>query len=325
MGQKYYDVVTVSKLLEVDVETVRKWISMRELIAYEEGQNFYKIKKEDLEEFLKKNPSYNENFEKNDGLKNEINNVNYEKDSIMSQDNLKFLQEKIFLETLKDVDPDILFSAIIGILSSKLNNEWSERFNRITNKLSVVMQPDIDNILDMLESQIHIKVKKGLNVGNLLSRSEIANEFGRNAQEGINFSRDTKEIYLLTQIGADNPIVDSAYYNDYWKKGKIYYEGKGQQNQTLNGSNLHLYRRYQNFLQQVKSEDNVPTFIHVINKIGNKGKCYQYLGIFAVTDWFMDEHSENRTKVGETKRAFIFELTPVSDSKSSFIDENYEF
>lgn len=322
MERQYYDINTVSNLLEVSVETVERWISTKELLVIDEGgEGFLNIKIDDLQIFLSKKPKYNQIF-----IKNQVLNNKADRNSIHSEilsESLQSEQEKIFVQTLQQIDPDILFEAVMKAMSQGVTSKWSNIFNMTTNKFSVVMQPNIDEILDILKNQIFTQVKQGLRIGDLLSRSELAKQFGRDAQEGINFSRDTKEIYLLTRVGSDNPNVDTAFYNDYWKKGKIFYEGKGQQDQILNGSNLHLYRRYQSFYQHVKPKDGVPSFVHVINKIGNKGKCFQYLGMFAVTNWFVDEHSESKTEIGKTKRAFIFELTPLSGSKSNIIDENY--
>lgn len=122
-------------------------------------------------------------------------------------------------------------------------------------------------------------------------------------------------------------MLKATEYNDYWKLGKIYYEGRGQEEyQKMTDSNLHLYRKYQVFYQKIRCKENVEPYIHVLNKISDTEKRkYQYLGRFDVTNFLINEHSlgSHYSNKDRTKKAIIFELTPICYKLSNSIDENY--
>lgn len=201
----------------------------------------------------------------------------------------------------------------------------SGTIRKIENKLDIIKQPTIDSMINILDTVVSVKTHHKLNVGDILSGDDIENIFGRKPQqEGINFCTTTKELFVITKLGVDNPTVKFAEYNDYWKLGKIYYEGKGQTVQEFKGSNLHLHRKYLVYQGQIKCKEGVPSYIHVFNKISNdENNRFQYLGIFDVTNFMINEHSAGI--IQETKTAIVFELTPRVDNTSPSIDDNYIF
>ncbi len=198
----------------------------------------------------------------------------------------------------------------------------------IKNKINIKEQPSCEEIVDILVNVLGVQSHHSLEVGQKMSAEKIEELFGRSPyQEGINFCNSTKELFIITKIGSNNLTIDSAQYNDYWKQGKIMYEGKGQKSQSTIGSNLHIVRKYQVFHNKIKCKKGIPDYIHVFNKINNNGiEKYMYLGIYDVTDYYVNEHSVARKEYGvNTKTALIFELTPRIYRDSDKIDSNYEF
>jgi len=53
INEQYYSIEEVAKTLKVAYLTVYRWIQSRKLVAYKAGKQ-YRIKKEDLDEFLKR-------------------------------------------------------------------------------------------------------------------------------------------------------------------------------------------------------------------------------------------------------------------------------
>lgn len=52
--EQYYSIDEVAKMLKVAYLTVYRWIQSKKLVAFKAGKQ-YRIKKEDLDFFLKKN------------------------------------------------------------------------------------------------------------------------------------------------------------------------------------------------------------------------------------------------------------------------------
>lgn len=192
----------------------------------------------------------------------------------------------------------------------------------------VTEQPSGTEIVEILKKVMFAASNVDIKIGEKVSAETVKQVFGRKpAAEGINFCKETKKLYVITKIGADNQTIVDAEYNDYWRMGKIYYEGKGQgEFQEMTSSNLHLYRKYQVFHQKMKCREGLEPYIHVFNKISNREeKRYQYLGEFDVTDFQINEHSigSHTSNSHRTKHALIFELTPLCPKTSPDIDENY--
>lgn len=196
---------------------------------------------------------------------------------------------------------------------------------RVMSEANHIMeQPTVKEIANILTTVMKNESGLPISVGDLVSAKKIGALYGRKpGQEGINFCKETKKLFVITKIGADNPMLQLAEYNDYWSMGKIYYEGKGkQQYQKMNSSNLHLYRKYQVFHKSVRCAEGVEPFVHVFNKVDNKGECYQYLGVFYVTEFSINEHSIENNQ--STKTAVVFQLTPHCGFQSKPIDQNYK-
>jgi len=192
----------------------------------------------------------------------------------------------------------------------------------------VIEQPNVQGIVDILSHVILAESDIDIQIGQVVASEEIGKVFKRKPQtEGINYCVESKKLYVITKIGSDNQTVVAAEYNDYWRMGKIYYEGRGQDEfQKLTDSNLHLYRKYQVFHNKIKCKDGIEPYIHVFNKVSaDTPNKYQYLGRFDVTDFQINEHSigSHYSNKHRTKKALIFELTPLCSRASDSIDENY--
>ena len=126
----------------------------------------------------------------------------------------------------------------------------------------VIEQPSVQGIVDILEKVMLAVSNINIEIGQVVSGDEIGKVFGRKpATEGINYCTKTKKLYVITKIGSDNQTVVDAEYNDYWRVGKIYYEGRGQgEFQEMTASNLHLYQNIKYFI--VKS--NVRKVLNLI-------------------------------------------------------------
>ena len=192
----------------------------------------------------------------------------------------------------------------------------------------VIEQPCVQGIIDILNHVMLADSDIDIRIGQVVTGDKISQIFKREPRtEGINFCTKTKKLYVITKIGSDNQTVVDAEYNDYWRMGKIYYEGRGQDEfQKMTDSNLHLYRKYQVFHNKIKCKEGVEPYIHVFNKTINEEKNhFQYLGRFDVTDFQINEHSigSHHTNQNRTKKAVIFELTPLCSKSSPDIDKNY--
>lgn len=221
------------------------------------------------------------------------------------------------IDTIKDITQ--------LLIDEEFDESLITNINKLKTIIKVKCQPNINEILKTLKEYIFSAEHSDILLGNILSPEEIGCILGRvPQQEGINFCKETSELFVITKIGRDNPCLDTAEYNDYWEHGKIYYEGKGQDEQTIKSSNLHLYRKYQVFNKGIKVNNKTKEYIHVFNKVKKEGnKKYQYLGKFMVTDWKYNNTSIKSGRIDDTKHAIIFELTPICSKLSKDIDPNY--
>lgn len=202
----------------------------------------------------------------------------------------------------------------------------------ITENNYIIEQPTVQGIVDILQKVISAQSDIDIEIGEDVSGERIGEIFGRQPNvEGINYCRSTKKLFLTTKIGSDNATIINAGYNDYWRMGKIYYEGKGMREfQKITESNLHMYRKYQVFHQKIRCAQSVEPYVHVFNTftVDNKNRnIHKYLGRFDVTDFLINEHSISNQSghAAQTKNALIFVLTPLCTQESDSIDSNYIF
>ncbi|MEH6957592.1 hypothetical protein [Neobacillus drentensis] len=313
----------VANLLDVSEITIRREVSKGSFgeVKFENGE--YSIDYHHVLKFIAENPKYSD-------LRMKVVELMYEelelnKSDINTELHVEVLEAAILKSTISKFGTEVLqaFSSYLDKKESQPSLPFIIR--AMDNKLNVIKQPTVNELQTILSEAISVDVHKKIKLGEMVNADQIENIFGRKPQqEGINFCKDTKELYIITKLGLDNPAVKKAEYNDYWKNGKIFYEGKGQGIQEFKGSNLHLYRKYEVFHQLVKCKEGVPSYIHVFNqaKIYEPDK-FQYLGKFHVTDYFVDNQSLGRLQ--DTKTAIIFELTPIVKKLSASIDENYIF
>lgn len=312
----------VAEVLDVSELTVRRAINSGELEAIKEN-GVYEIQQHQLLKFIEENKKYKQTKESLVKLISQEFSDNSTLDTDLS---VEGLQAKIIRNTITNYGNDLV-EAFDSFLESRGTEVLlSNKFRSVENKLNVVKQPTVDEIERILSDVISVDCHENINIGERVSADKIMETFGRKPQqEGINWCAKSKELFVITKIGADNPTLERAEYNDFWKGGKIYYEGKGQgEFQEFKSSNLHLYRKYQVFQQLIKCKKDVPPYIHVFNRVEiYEREKFQYLGKFHVTDFFIDEQSEGRLQ--ETKTAIVFELTPIVNNSSSSIDDNYIF
>ncbi|NMA04740.1 MAG: hypothetical protein GX931_00020 [Acholeplasmataceae bacterium] len=319
--------ITINKMaqiLGVSDLTIRRAIKEEKLSADKLDNGTYQIQDYEALRYISENPKYSnlklvllEEIKREEGL--------IEEKEVENHNDIEMLNAKIATNSVR-IAGKYMIEAFNEHLDDTQNlSLLPSTFRKIENKLDVTKQPTIDGIVNILDKVVSVKTHNVINVGDVLSGDEIQDVFGRKPQqEGINFCTETKELYVITKLGSNNPTVEFAEYNDYWKLGKIYYEGKGQNIQEFKGSNLHLHRKYLVYNRQIKCKEGVPSYIHVFNKISNdESKKFQYIGIFDVTDFMINEHSAGISQ--ETKTAIVFELTPRVDNKSNIIDDNYIF
>ena len=211
------------------------------------------------------------------------------------------------------------------LINGNFDEELVDNINKLKTIMNVKTQPTLDQIIRTLKEYIYVSECEEIAIGDILSANKIGETLGRvPQQEGINFCKNTTELFVITKIGRDNPCLETSEYNDYWEQGKIYYEGKGQDEQIIKSSNLHLYRKYQVFNKDIKVNGRTKEYIHVFNKVKKEGsEKYQYLGKFMVTNWKYNNTSIKSGSIDETKNAIIFELTPICGKLSKDIDPNY--
>lgn len=316
---------TMAQILGVTELTIRRMIKDEKLEAKKLDNGTYFIEHHEALKYVHNNPKYShtklnllEYIAKEEGI--------VQKEEKEDSDDIEILNTKVTKNSVRVGGIQIIEAFNEHLKEAKDITILPEIIRQIEHKLDVTKQPNMEGIVNILNKVVSVKSHCEIKVGEVLSGDKIAEIFGRKPQqEGINFCMSTKELFIITKLGVNNPAVQSAEYNDYWKLGKIYYEGKGQDIQEFKGSNLHLFRKLQVYKKQIKCKEGVPEYIHVFNKISNKEiNKFQYLGIFDVTDFAINEHSSSISK-DDNKTAIVFELTPRVDKTSDSIDENYIF
>lgn len=317
------DISEVSKILGTSELTVRRNIISGNLVATKDAAGKNSITSEDLLRFILSNKKYTSKITSIIETMVDNNEITIKKETVT--DNIDELQMEIMKNVVKKIGTDLLNAFDEHLLNQSAKEQLPCILSSIQNKLYVTEQPTMADIVKILNDVLYVGSHDKFEVGNYYTGDDLLNYMGRKPQqEGINFCTSTNELYVITKIGSDNPIIDRVEYNDYWNMGKIMYEGKGQDVQEVKGSNLHLYRKYQVFHNKIKCKKDVPEYIHVFNKISNtKQDKFQYLGIFDVTDYFVNEESMGR--YSDTKIALVFELTPRVQNSSDRIDSLYEF
>ena len=312
--------ITINQLAEIlgvsDV-TIRRAIKDGKLQAEKTDNGTFEIADHDALSLINQNPKYCDS--KVNALKFMLNAAGVEPKRNISDD-VEGLQTEILKRLIMTAGTEVLeaFSKHLEEISSFSSLPSTVR--DIENVLKVKKQPTTEGLVNILRNVISVRSHSKISVGEIVSGEYINEIFGRNPQqEGINFCTSSKELFVITKLGVDNPLVESSEYSGYWSSGKIYYEGKGKDIQEFKGSNLHLYRKYQVFRKEIKCKEGVPEYIHVFNKVVSNRM--QYLGQFFVSDFTVIEHSAGI----QTKTAILFELTPVVNKNSSVIDDNYIF
>lgn len=314
----------IARLLGVSEVTIRREISKGSFGELEKENGEYLIAYHQVLKFIADNPKYSEAKVKVVELMCQEYIVN--STGVDTELNVDELEAALLKSTISNYGSVVLeaFSSFLVKDDNQLLLPYTIR--EIENKLNVTKQPTVEEIISILREVVSVETHERIQIGQLLSANQIESTFGRKPQqEGINFCRDSKELFVITKLGSDNPTVAKAEYNDFIKNGKILYEGKGQDEfQEFKGSNLHLYRKYQVFNHIIKCKEGVPSYIHVFNRVKvYESEKFQYLGKFNVTDYYVDNHSLGRLQ--DTKTAIVFELTPIVSNRSASIDENYIF
>ncbi len=313
----------VAQLLEVSDVTIRREIAKGSFGELKKENGEYVIEYHQVLKFISETPKYSKAIVKFV----ELMGKEYLKESVSLNTDLNIdeLEAAVLKSTISNYG-SVMVEAFSCFLDKQESQLLPYLLKAVENKLNTTKQPTVLELEKILSDVISVDVHEKIKVGEMLNADQIEEIFGRKPQqEGINFCKGTKELYIITKLGVDNPTVEKAEYNDFWKNGKIYYEGKGQDEfQEFKGSNLHLYRKYQVFNRIIKCKEGVPSYIHVFNRAKiYESEKFQYLGKFYVTDYLIDSHSLGRLQ--ETKTAIVFELTPIVNKSSTSIDDNYVF
>lgn len=319
----------IAKYLNKSDQSIRSYISSGKLLAIKEN-NMLSITKENFLIFLEKNYS----LQDLSLLSEEILPV--KPITQATPPSLDALLEQKIIDTTTEHIFKIITSVSENFNYTIPSHKVALALRDISLNILQLTQPTCEEIIDILENVLCTDFHPCLKIGQVISTTKLSEIFNRTPAEGINFCEKNKQLYCITKIGSDNLLNDSASYNDIFIDGKIKYEGRGKDSdQTMKGSNYHLQCKLDMFNHKLlPSEKNIiDDFIHVFNKISDTPASYQYLGIFDVTDRFVDATSPVRTTTKDifisnkilpkTKKAIVFEFTPRTKVTKSSVNKHY--